>query len=246
MLRRTLTARGAASEIYELRIYNVKPADFPSYMIHTANFLHLRVKHSKLLGYWSCELGAINQVVHIWAYDNLTHRKHVRDTLTRDQNWFNSYMNIMRPMLVSQTNSMMLWHTSIQGLDCRDLPSEIPQVITADGTPPGYYRLVESKIPRKMVVRNQYMDLLRNTVAKNKAANKNCNLYGCWWSAFAGDYNYCYSLWRSDSLEDLAYGGMTKDATGEMWELDEDPASISSTGKLLIPASFSKTLASYH
>eukprot|EP00760_Papus_ankaliazontas_P035898 PhM_4_TR8073/c0_g1_i1/m.49587 len=247
MLRRTALRCheiSAAKQIFELRTYNVSPQHFPSFMIHTANFLHLRVKHSKLLGYWSTEIGGVNQVVHIWAYDSLTHRRHVRDTLVRDQQWFNSYMSIMRPMLVSQDNSLLLWHSSIDGLASHDLPQEIPKVVTADGTPPGYYRLVESRVPRVMTKRNQYMDLLRETVKKNEEAGKDVRLYGCWWSAFAGDYNRCYSLWRSHNLDDLMFGGMTKH--GERWELDEDPASVDAHGKLLLPTPFSRQLSDLH
>ncbi len=29
---------------------------------------HLRTSHSLLLGYWTAELGALNQVVHLWQY----------------------------------------------------------------------------------------------------------------------------------------------------------------------------------
>ena len=32
---------------------------------------HLRTSHSVLLGYWTTELGGLNQVVHLWEYGRL-------------------------------------------------------------------------------------------------------------------------------------------------------------------------------
>jgi hypothetical protein len=30
--------------------------------------MHLRTNYSSLIGYWTTELGGINQVVHLWEY----------------------------------------------------------------------------------------------------------------------------------------------------------------------------------
>ena len=37
-------------------------------MALTKEKFHLRTQHSVLLGYWTAELGGLNQVVHIWYY----------------------------------------------------------------------------------------------------------------------------------------------------------------------------------
>ena len=37
----------------------------------TTEEFHLRTAHSKLLGYWTTELGGLNEVVHLWEYGQL-------------------------------------------------------------------------------------------------------------------------------------------------------------------------------
>merc|ERR1712223_1609010 len=48
---------------------------------------HLRTEHSKLLGYWTVELGGLNQVTHLWEYDSYSHRAGVRAKLGGHQQW---------------------------------------------------------------------------------------------------------------------------------------------------------------
>ena len=40
------------------------------YLTLTAEKFHLRTAHSILHGYWTVELGGVNQVVHLWEYGN--------------------------------------------------------------------------------------------------------------------------------------------------------------------------------
>lgn len=60
-----------AQKIYEIRTYTVKPKYFKEYIKFTEENFHLRIKHSKLFGYWRTELGALNEVIHIWEYGML-------------------------------------------------------------------------------------------------------------------------------------------------------------------------------
>ena len=63
--------RNASSKkIYELRTYNLKPECVKPFVNMTLEKFHIRTQASKLNGYWSTELGGINQVVHIWEYGN--------------------------------------------------------------------------------------------------------------------------------------------------------------------------------
>ena len=54
--------------MYELRTYSIQPAEFGSFIKLTQEQIHLRTSHSKLLGYWTSDLGGLNEVVHIWEY----------------------------------------------------------------------------------------------------------------------------------------------------------------------------------
>ena len=70
--------------IYELRTYTLKPGSVPEFEERFAKRKPLREKHSKLGGFWHTEFGPLNQVVHIWPYENLQHRQDVRDAMAQD------------------------------------------------------------------------------------------------------------------------------------------------------------------
>ena len=64
------TRNSSSKKIYELRTYNLKPECVKPFVNMTLEKFHIRTQASKLNGYWSTELGGINQVVHIWEYGN--------------------------------------------------------------------------------------------------------------------------------------------------------------------------------
>lgn len=68
----------------------------------------MRYAASPALGYWATELGGINQVIHIWPYDSLQQRTQIRQNLALDPAWNKEYMDLMRPMLDKQFNSLLL------------------------------------------------------------------------------------------------------------------------------------------
>lgn len=57
---------------YEFRTYNIRPEQNAAFLKLTNEKIHLRTAHSQLVGYWSVEYGAINQVFHIWKYGEKT------------------------------------------------------------------------------------------------------------------------------------------------------------------------------
>ena len=59
---------GGSKKLYELRTYTIQPARYAEFLKLTNEQLHIRMAHSKLIGYWTTELGGLNEVVHIWEY----------------------------------------------------------------------------------------------------------------------------------------------------------------------------------
>ena len=94
--------------LYELRWYTVAPEHFPSFLKLTEEKIHMRTAHSPLLGYWTTELGGLNEVVHIWGYESLVQRQRIRNALGGDREWNEGYMAKMRPMLQAQENAVMV------------------------------------------------------------------------------------------------------------------------------------------
>lgn len=58
-------------KVYELRTYAIWPEFLKDFLNLTTEEFHLRTSQSKLIGYWTSELGGLNEVVHIWEYGTL-------------------------------------------------------------------------------------------------------------------------------------------------------------------------------
>ena len=62
--------------IHELRRYQIKPGKLADYVEKSGSIGRVvrGDRYGKLLGYWSTELGPLNQVVHLWEYADLAAR----------------------------------------------------------------------------------------------------------------------------------------------------------------------------
>ncbi|PPE70304.1 NIPSNAP family protein [Caldimonas thermodepolymerans] len=61
----------------------------------------------RLVGYYSSEIGGLNQVVHMWAFKDLDERQERRARLQADPE-FRAYVSRMLPLLVSQTSQILV------------------------------------------------------------------------------------------------------------------------------------------
>ncbi|XP_064610784.1 protein NipSnap homolog 3B-like [Liolophura sinensis] len=108
--QRNLSNNGADdkhSKIYELRQYNIYPQHLKPFLELSVQGLVMRAKFSKMIGYWSAELGGLNQVIHIWEYDSIAHRASVRQSLASDPEWTESYFSKILPHMNTQENSVL-------------------------------------------------------------------------------------------------------------------------------------------
>lgn len=70
--------------IYEIRTYNLKPGQVREYEARFGEAYPVRAKYSALYGFWHTEIGPLNQLVHIWAYESLQQRADVRAAAAKD------------------------------------------------------------------------------------------------------------------------------------------------------------------
>jgi hypothetical protein len=70
--------------IYEIRTYNFKPGAVAEWEGRFAEAYTVREKYSRLYGMWHTEIGPLNQVVHIWSYDDLQQRADIRAAAAKD------------------------------------------------------------------------------------------------------------------------------------------------------------------
>lgn len=73
--------------IYEVRTYTLKPGGVAQFENNFAEALPHREKYSKLGAFWHTEIGPLNQVIHVWPYENLGERTQVRGDAGNDPNW---------------------------------------------------------------------------------------------------------------------------------------------------------------
>ena len=63
--------------IYELRTYPLKMGGVPEYLeIAKTKLLPILSEHGiKPVGFWSTEIGTLNEVVHLWPFEDLNDRQ---------------------------------------------------------------------------------------------------------------------------------------------------------------------------
>ena len=61
----------------------------------------------RLIGYFTTEFGALNQVVHMWAYDSFEERAKRRKQLFQDPRWL-EFIPKVRPLIVSQESKILM------------------------------------------------------------------------------------------------------------------------------------------
>jgi hypothetical protein len=75
--------------IYEMRTYRLRTGMMPTYLkLVEEEGIALQKSHlGELIGYFFSEIGALNQIVHIWAYASLDDREARRNALAADPRW---------------------------------------------------------------------------------------------------------------------------------------------------------------
>ncbi|HCV26936.1 MAG TPA: NIPSNAP family protein [Dehalococcoidia bacterium] len=73
--------------IHEIRTYDLVPRGVPEFLEKTGALAPERVKVTPLGGFFYTEVGALNQVVHIWPYDDMNHRTDTRAQVVADGVW---------------------------------------------------------------------------------------------------------------------------------------------------------------
>ncbi|GAB2889168.1 NIPSNAP family protein [Paralcaligenes sp. KSB-10] len=94
--------------IFEHRTYTVAHGQMDSYLARYEEFaLPLQLKHlGRLLGFFVSEIGPLNQVLHIWVYDDLADRERRRAALDADPAW-HAFKQTNRGTFVEQNVKIM-------------------------------------------------------------------------------------------------------------------------------------------
>ena len=56
--------------IYEIRTYDLRPGSVPEVIKRFGEGYEHRTKYSELAAFWYTEIGPLNQIIHIWPYED--------------------------------------------------------------------------------------------------------------------------------------------------------------------------------
>ena len=90
--------------IYELP--SARPRDFP--VLHEKEGLPVQKKHlGNLVGFFTTEVGNVNEIVHIWAYADLADRTKRRAAMAADPAW-QAYLQKSREFMKTMNNKILV------------------------------------------------------------------------------------------------------------------------------------------
>jgi NIPSNAP len=94
--------------LVELRTYTTCPGKVPEYLkLYEAEGLAIQQRIlGRMVGYYRGEIGPLNQVVHLWAYEDLVERAERRAQLLTDPA-FRAYVQKMLPLLSGQESRIL-------------------------------------------------------------------------------------------------------------------------------------------
>ena len=93
-----------------MRTYDIAMGKTPEYMAAVRE-IALPVRESygvKLAGWYYTDVGALNRVVHIWAYRDYAHFEEAREAFRTDERWVNDYVPRVKGIVLRQENQLML------------------------------------------------------------------------------------------------------------------------------------------
>jgi hypothetical protein len=73
--------------IYEFRTYTLRPGTLPEFLQRFGDALPTREQLSKLAAFWYTDIGPLNEVIHVWPYENAAERSKIRADAVRGGKW---------------------------------------------------------------------------------------------------------------------------------------------------------------
>ena len=92
----------------EIRTYRLKNGAVPAYLkvVEEEGIAIQKAHLGQLVGYFSSEIGPINEIVHIWAFDSLDDRERRRSALMADPAW-QAFLPKIRDLIEVAENKIM-------------------------------------------------------------------------------------------------------------------------------------------
>jgi hypothetical protein len=95
--------------LHELRFYEIAAGKIDDYINHAgAVAVPFRGDdYGQLLGFWACEIGAINCVFNLWQHETVATREALRAKLQKQDVWRNEYLKHSQPLMRRQFSRLL-------------------------------------------------------------------------------------------------------------------------------------------
>ena len=134
--------------IIEMRSYDLKPGSVPEVEERFGAALPARTKLSPLAAFWHTEVGPLNRIIHVWAYDSLEERTRIRAEAARLSGW----PPPISEFIVGMQSEIYLPAPFSPPLEPRALGAiyEIRSYTLAPGQMPGMIERWAAKVPERV------------------------------------------------------------------------------------------------
>jgi len=205
--------------IYEVRTYTLRAGAVAEFEERYEKRLPSRLKHSPLGGFWHTEFGPLNQVVHVYPYDDLQHRTKVRAAMASD-----AARNAMPgggELIVAQEAEIMNPAPFMRALGSRDYGTgNVYEMRT--------YTYAAGDIPKVL-----------EAWAKAVPAREELSPLAACWTSELGGLNKFVHTWVYKDLAERDRVRAASRKPGGAWPPQSGVRPIRQENKLLIPAAFS-------
>lgn len=95
--------------IYEMRTYRLKVGAVAAYLklVQEEGIAVQKAHLGQLVGYFSSEIGPLNEVVHVWAYQDLNDRAGRRAKLAADPRW-QAFLPKLQALIETMENKILV------------------------------------------------------------------------------------------------------------------------------------------
>ena len=204
--------------IYEVRTYTLRPGTVSEFESRFEKRHPYREKHSKLGAFWHSDMGPLNQVIHVWEYDDLNHRAEAREAANQDPDLQRNPGG--QEFVVEQQSEIVTPAPFMHPLGSRDYGTgNIYEMRTYTYEPGGILQVLQAW-KEAIPYREEYSPLA-----------------ACWYTEFGGLNRFTH-VWVYKDLNERA---RIRDESrqGTHWPPSASVRPVRQENKILIPAAFS-------
>ena len=202
--------------IIEMRTYTVQPGSVATVEERFGQALPARAKLSPLAAFWHTEVGPLNRVIHVWAYDSFEERTRVRAEAQKLEGWPPN----IREFVTEQQSEIFLPAPFSPKLEPRKLGNlyEIRTYTLKPGGIPGMIDRWSTQIAERI---------------------KLSPLVGAWYSELGGLNRWCHIWGYKDAAERFAVRERARNEGVWPPRGGQPGATLRQENMLVVPASFS-------